>query len=393
MSTATAEKLEVITETLVIQDLGRFTEMLGTAVGALGKESHLPILQGVFVEAQGTSLTITGSDSTSAIRSREVDVTNVMGSTRFVVSGKMFYELVKKLPKGEVEIVIEEDKVLTLRVKVGKKYPFSMELQLMEADQYPAYTNKKLEQSFSVNAKKLAAAIKATVYAADKKDDSHILSGIHIKGDGDKLRLIATDRHRVSSFPIHLDETIESFAGVVVPGHSSNEMRKMLENIDDEVTVEFSESEMQFSTENLSYKTKLLSGNYPDVSKVIPQQVSTETKVKRTDLLSALERAALLVTKYKTCLMEVSGDSIEISARADGETMKSKEAVATEESTGNVRIGMDVFYLADALKGFNSEHVKFGFTGPLSPLRIDPVQDGDCEQLALVIPVRINREN
>jgi len=391
MTAATALKIQedVSTENKIsIQDIGRFTEILSLVVSSLSKSPAIPIFEGVLVEAEGNKVTITGTDGVSSIRSVEEGITLVLGSARFVVKGKLFFEAIKKLPKGEVEIDVGENQ-LVMQVKVGSKRPVRFDLSLMQADEFPNFSLTKLPNGFSVSAETLNIALKGAAYATLDNETTPIFAGVHLEGDGNKIKLTSTDRHRLAIYEFELTETVDGFRNLVIANNAVKEIRKLLDGLSEEVRFDFSENQVRITTENTVFYTATIDGKFPETNKVIPTQFAAACKVNRTDMMECLERARIFVNqKFKTCYVSFLKETIEIKAQSEGHNFH--EEVTVLDGKGEMKLGMDVYYLLDAFKSFSTEELIVNFSGSMTPILINPAIEGQStKHFALVIPVRI----
>ncbi|MEF2246430.1 DNA polymerase III subunit beta [Paenibacillus sp. IITD108] len=386
MTTATANKLEVSTEIISLQDRGRFIEMLSEAVAAIDRNPPVPILTGVLIEVEGSQMTLTGSDSSSSIRVIDEAVSTYMGSLSFVVPGNLFLEAMKKLPQGEIEFEIVPDVSLTIRLTVGKRKPVTFQLNLMKEEDYPRYVHQTLDNQLTMQSNDLATLLKTSHYAAEKKDDG-ILSGIQfLIGEG-KLTVFATNRHRLAMNQLHLDTPV-GLSNIVIPGNAAKEIIKVASSIDGDISIEYSENLFQLVTEKLIYQTRLLDGNYPDCSKIITPNYSTLLKLKRELLFTALDRAS--VCEGKVTIFDLNNNKLVIKVKSDTQYEEEVEVDLLEGK--ELLIGVDVTLFIDLLKHIHSEEIEIRCNGPLSPICISPTSDNVMKHVALVLPIRLNRE-
>ncbi len=375
-------------ELIVIRERSRFIEMLGNAVSAIDKSPQVPILSCVLVEIEENRITMTGSDSTSTIRESDVGVCHFFGGVpTFVAPGHLFLDAMKKLPAGEIEFDVLPDQRLTIQVRTGKKKPVTLVLNLSKVDEYPKYVHQSLNMQLTVKSGLFSTFLKATMYAAEKKES--ILSGINFEVGGNAIKFVATNRHRLAMVTYGLEDSVEPLNNMVIPMNAAKEMKRLADLNEQDIIIEYSENMVQLKIDHIVYQTKLLSGTYPDTSKIIPPSFTTEIMIKRDELLEAFTRANIcsenaitLAIKDKTFLVRV---------KSDGPQYEEELAIQTKEGK-DVVIGADVTYLVDMLKVFSTDQVLLKFNGPLSPIVIKPKNLNDMDSLAIVLPVRITGE-
>ena len=89
-----------------------------------------------------------------------------------------------------------------------------------------------------------------------------------------------------------------------------NVVYSYLDENDDEISISVTENQILFQTENIYFLSRLLEGNYPETSRLIPDQSKTTLLTKTKDLLQAIDRASLLARENKNSVvkLETKGD-------------------------------------------------------------------------------------
>ena len=205
------------------------------------------------------------------------------------------------------------------------------------------------------------------------------------------LSFVATDSHRLASkkLTVKLDDESLNFKNIVIPGKSLSELNKIIDENDDEISISVTENQILFQTENIYFLSRLLEGNYPETSRLIPDQSKTTLLTKTKDLLQAIDRASLLARENKNSVvkLETKGDKqLEITSHTP-EVGQVVEEVHPESIEGeDLKISFSAKYMLDALRTIESDLVKIEFTGSMRPFIIKP--DDDENMLQLILPVR-----
>ncbi|MDG0959267.1 DNA polymerase III subunit beta, partial [Bacillus paranthracis] len=205
-----------------------------------------------------------------------------------------------------------------------------------------------------------------------------------------ELTGIATDSHRLALRKAKIEGIADEFqANVVIPGKSLNELSKILDESEEMVDIVITEYQVLFRTKHLLFFSRLLEGNYPDTTRLIPAESKTDIFVNTKEFLQAIDRASLLardgrnnVVKLSTleqAMLEISSNSPEIG--------KVVEEVQCEKVDGEeLKISFSAKYMMDALKALDSTEIKISFTGAMRPFLIRTVNDESIIQL--ILPVR-----
>lgn len=370
----------------------RLLASIQDVVKAISSRTAIPILTGMKIEAKEDGITLTGSDSDISIESfipKEEDgivYVEQIEPGSIVLQAKYFPEIVRKVPMNAVEI--ESDAQLNVTIRSGSA---EFKLNGHDAEEYPQLPKLHSEDSFELPADLLKNVIKETVFAVSTQETRPLLTGVNVRVQEDQLHFVATDSHRLASrqIPVSTNETALGFQNVVIPGKSLTELNKILDENQDPVEIRITNNQILFRTKHLYFLSRLLEGNYPDTSRLIPSESKTSLQIDTKELLRSIDRASLLAKENRNNVVKlVTQDSgqLEISSNSP-EVGRVVEEVTVQEISGEeLRISFSAKYMMDALKVIESEQVKIEFTGAMRPFLIRPTDDEDL--LQLITPVR-----
>ncbi|RLL41731.1 DNA polymerase III subunit beta [Oceanobacillus piezotolerans] len=357
---------------------------------AISSRTVIPILTGIKIEAKKHGISLTGSDSDISIESyipaEEDDVVNVeqIEEGSIVLQAKYFPDIVKKLPEKTVEIECDESLKVTIR---SGKAEFNLNGQ--DAEEYPQLPKIQTDNSFEMPIDLLKSMIKQTVFAVSTMETRPILTGVNVNLTNNTLSLVATDSHRLASREVPISDTNIEFKNVVVPGKSLNELNKILDDAEEKVEISVTNNQILFRTKHLYFLSRLLDGNYPETSRLIPEQSKTKIQVKTKELLSTIDRASLLAREERNNVVRLTtqGDNlIEITSNSP-EVGNVTEDITVHSIEGEeLKISFSSKYMIDALKAIEYDEVIISFTGAMRPFIMRPVDDDSI--LQLILPVR-----
>lgn len=357
---------------------------------AISARTVIPILTGMKIEAKQHGITLTGSDSDISIESyipaEENGVVYVeqIEEGTIVLQAKYFPDIVRKLPEKTVEIEVDSNLKVTIR---SGKAEFNLNGQ--DAEEYPHLPKLQTEESFEMPIDLLKSMIKQTVFAVSTMETRPILTGVNVKLQDNALSFTATDSHRLAKREIPISNAGTSFEQIVVPGKSLNELNKILDDTEETVEISVTNNQILFRTKYLNFLSRLLDGNYPETSRLIPEQSKTKIQVKTKELLSTIDRASLLAKEERNNVVRLftRGDSIvEISSNSP-EVGNVVEEIAVQNIEGEeLKISFSSKYMIDALKAIEYDEVAIEFTGAMRPFIIRPLNENSI--LQLILPVR-----
>ncbi|WP_409296377.1 DNA polymerase III subunit beta [Peribacillus sp. SCS-26] len=368
----------------------RLVQSVQDVMKAVTSRTTIPILTGIKITASNEGVTFTGSDSDISIESfipaeeAGEEIVEIKEAGSIVLQARFFSEIVKKLPLGTVEIGVQGN--FQTIIRSGKA---EFNLNGLDADEYPHLPQIEEENTLKMPADLLKTLIRQTVFAVSASETRPILTGVNWKIENGVLYCTATDSHRLAmrSAPIE-GESGNSYMAVI-PGKSLNELSKILDDTSDLVDIVITENQILFKAKHLLFFSRLLEGNYPDTSKLIPSESKTAVVVNTKEFLQAIDRASLLAKEGRNNVVKLStieGRTLEISSNTP-EIGKVIEELQAESIDGEeLKISFSAKYMMDALKTLEGTEIRVNFTGAMRPFVIRALNDENITQL--ILPVR-----
>ncbi|MFZ0475591.1 MAG: DNA polymerase III subunit beta [Halobacillus sp.] len=358
---------------------------------AISSRTTIPILTGMKLEVSEEGVKLTGSDSDISIESfipQEEDgivyVENIEPGS-LVLQAKYFPDIVRKLPQNTVEI--ESDNYRNVTIRSGNA---EFHLNGQDPEEYPQLPQLHTEDSFELPIDLLKNLIRQTVFAVSTSETRPILTGVHVRIANGELEFIATDSHRLASRKIPLEHPEgKNLPPVVIPGKSLTELNKILDDSEDTIEVSVTDNQVLFRTKHLYFLSRLLEGNYPETSRLIPEQSKTIVKIDTKDLLQSVDRASLLAKENRNNVVRLvtkENNHLEITGNSPEVGNVVEEVTADDVNGEDLKISFSAKYMMDALKAVDYDQVKVEFTGAMRPFLIRPVDDEQI--LQLILPVR-----
>ena len=366
---------------------------LNTISRGLPTKSPLPILTGIKLYATDTDLFMTSSNSDISV---EVDITDqslvITTPGQTVVPGRFFIDIIRKINSKTINLFLSDDKILVIKADRGE-----YKLHIMDPLDYPQIDFVTLENPLKLDANAFANIIKETVFASASTEKKPILTGVNFKNENGELIATATDSFRLAQKKISIPEYTPF--NITVPSKSLEELTKTIENDIDEVNLYFSQNKLLFSFKNVCFQTRLLDGNYPDTSRLIPKEFTNILKFNKDELIDAVERVSLLSPRdkekdkeltYSIIKLAINSDRIiEISTTNASVGDAKEELIPTGiEVTSQLVIGFSSRYLIEALRSFMSTEISINLSGEIRPFIIRGEKDPYLTQL--ILPVRMD---
>lgn len=358
---------------------------------AVSTKVVIPILAGIKIETVKSGLSLKASDTDISIEKvipLEVDggtLLEVDKEGAAVVPAKLFSEIIRKLPTDDVLMEVLDNHVTV--IKSGKS-----EFKLIGWDptEFPKLPKIEKENSLVLSSKTLKEALAATIFAASDSESRPILTGVNFQLVDGTLVCTATDSHRLSKRNVQISSTTATELNAVVPKKSLNDISKLLgDDSDGEVTVAFTANQVVFQFGNTVVFSRLLEGNYPDVSKLIPTEATTIVQTNKRLFLDAIERAGLLTSSANNHVVKLTtkeDGAIEIQT-SSAEIGNVQEEVEITSLTGDaIKIAFSGKYMKEALRALTGDEVTLYFGGSMRPFLVKPTDESLA--LQLILPVR-----
>jgi len=353
---------------------------------ALSTKTPAPYLQGIKLDVFQNEIVLITSNADIAIKlSIKDDSLNVESTGSALIPGKYFVEIIRKLDGDKLAVSMLDNNML--RIVAGNS---DVTLNMLNVDDYPDLEFRVVDNPIKIDAKVMRAVIRQTTFAASMIENRPILTGVNIKVDGQKLIAIATDSFRLSQKFIDIPTNFERM-NVVIPAKSLDELGKVLESNLDEILIHLDAKSILFEYGNVLFQSRLLEGNFPETSRLIPIEFPIVIKFNKNDLFVAVERAALLSSREGSAsivkLHLRTDNVVEITSNSPEIGKVSEEVFPIEKAIGTtIKIAFSSKYFLDALKTFQSDQVYVKFTGEIRPFVLEG--EADPGLIQLILPVR-----
>jgi DNA polymerase-3 subunit beta len=364
-------------------------------VSVIEKRQTMPILSNVLMVIEEDLLTLTGTDLEIQIIAKINIATATPGS--ITVPARKFLDICRLLPNGadikfELQDDIAKDGVYTaslpgagaVKVKIASnRSRFS--LSCLPADNYPEFAESELENHLFINAGKFKKALDKTVFCMANQDVRYYLNGLLLNVSNSKLKLVASDGHRLSIYEDNLDQATGFEARIILPRKGVLELNRLLDDPEAELKVEFSSNNIKIFIKNLIFSAKLVDSKYPDFGKVFQQEFFNQ--IQKQILKDALTRVAILSNeKFKGVTFDIASDSLKISTH-NPEHDEAEEELFIEYTGEPLSIAFNAQYLLDAVSNLDSELAVLTIASNASSCFIDEPEN--CGYKFIVMPMRL----
>ncbi|OIO74559.1 MAG: DNA polymerase III subunit beta [Gallionellaceae bacterium CG1_02_56_997] len=352
---------------------------LQVVVGVVERKQTMPILSNILIEKENGKIRLTATDL-------EIQITNIIetdddSSAAITVGGKKLQDILRILPdQSKISIEVKENKA---QIKSNKS---RFNLQTLPAQDFPKLSNQLQNTNkitLSQNALKLLLG--SIQYAMAQQDVRYYLNGVLLGVEGNKLKAVATDGHRLAYNAITIEADLAK-QEIIIPRKAVMELAKLLADDDSAIELEFSDQQLKTSFSGIQLITKLIEGKFPDYQRVIPDY-SNHLSMNRTLVQQALQRAAILSNeKFRGVRFVLTEKNLSVIS-SNSEQEEAQVEIETDYHGEAIDIGFNVNYLLDGLNSINSEQAIFSFGSPNSSILITSPDNQEFRYV--VMPMRI----
>ena len=351
--------------------------------GAVERRQTMPILANILCKVQGEQLLITGTDLEVEL-SATIEVSKAADGVTTLPARKLV-DICKSLPEGsEIRLSLSSGKAV---LQAGKS---RFSLATLPAEDFPAVQRDDSSLQVELLQSDIVGLIQRTSFSMAQQDVRFYLNGMLWEIDGETLRAVATDGHRLAVTEASIKSGGGSKRQLILPRKGVLELARLLAGREgsDSITIEFGSNHVRVATGDMVFISKLVDGKFPDYKRVLPKGGDKIVKADRASLKSALQRAAILSNeKYRGVRFIVSPDTVSIQAN-NPEQEEANEEVAVDYQGGELEMGFNVNYLIDVLGVLETEQACITLSDTSSSALI---QDGEMSEDALyvVMPMRL----
>lgn len=341
---------------LILQtDRDSLLKPLQAVTGIVERKHTLPILSNVLLESKDGKIHILATDLEIQIHTQGEE--NDKGNFRLTTNAKKLQDILRALPDGAIVQLEQVDKQ-RLTLKAGKS---RFNLQTLPADDFPTMSIEgETEATFTLTQETLKNMISQVQYSMATQDIRYYLNGLLLQVEDNQLRLVATDGNRLAFSASQIDAQLAK-TEVILPRKTVLELNKLLNQPNDEITVELLGNQVRFICNGTVIVSKVINGKFPDYNRVIPLDNDKIFSISRTELLAALDRSAILANdKIRGVKLFLSAGLLRISC-TNNEQEEAQEELEIAYQGDELETSFNINFLTDVLKSLHSDDVQIAF--------------------------------
>lgn len=368
--------------------------LVNKLLNVVSPKATIPILSNVLIEALNGELILTATDLIVGIRCFTEAKIIEEGAT--TLPAKRFAQLVRELTAVNVEVTTNANEVTEIVAGSSK-----FKMHGMSRSEYPALPEMDQAQQIKLKQQELKEALYSTAFSVSKEDNRYALTGVNLSIEGAKAVFIGTDGKRLAKTYIEIDNEQGVTGSYIIPLKAVEEILKNLNDDDDEITIFLTQDKIGIQSSDTTVISKLLSGDYPDVDRVIPKASETIVSLHREELITLLKQVSLFSADTTNSVRFTFTDGeLKLSAN----TMEIGEGLVkmpVNYQGSKLEIAFNAGFLLDVLRHIpknNNETVQMGVTDAFNPGLItnndseDENVTQDPKPLYVLMPMRLGED-
>jgi DNA polymerase III subunit beta len=352
---------------------------LQAVIGVVERRQTMPVLANVLLGVSQGRLSVTATDlEVELVAATEVTVQQTGDIT---VPGRKFLDILRALPeKVTVAITAEGDKAI---IKAGRS---RFTLATLPAAEFPVIEDINSQQSVQIPHKDLSRLLEKTHFSMAQQDVRYYLNGMLLEIDGQLLRAVATDGHRLALSEATLESKAKTSQQVIVPRKGVLELQRVL-TPEGTASLAIGSNHVRAQIGDVRFTSKLIDGRFPEYSRVIPSAPAAAVRADRDVLRQALQRTAILSNeKYRGIRINMTKNAMTVQAH-NPEQEEAEEEIEVAYEGADLEVGFNVNYLLDALAAIDGQDVEIGLTDSNSSCLIR--SPGNASSRYVVMPMRL----
>lgn len=356
------------------------------AQSVVERRNTIPILANVLIEADGAAVSFRATDLDIEVVDKAVAQVERAGAT--TVSAVMLHEIVRKLPDGALVSLAEEPTTGRLTIQAGRS---TFNLATLPREDFPVMASSEYTTNFSAPAPVLRRLFDKAKFAISTEETRYYLNGVYLHtaqgDDGQVLRCVATDGHRLARIDATLPDGAAGMPGVIVPRKTVGELRKLLDDDDARIAVSVSETKVRFATPAITLTSKVIDGTFPDYTRVIPMGNSRRLEVDASEFAKAVDRVATVSSERSRAVkLSLDEDRLVLSVNAP-DSGAAEEELVVAYGDERLEIGFNAKYLLEIASQVDRENAVFLFNSSGDPTLMR--EGNDMSAVYVVMPMRV----
>ncbi|MBS0650336.1 MAG: DNA polymerase III subunit beta [Verrucomicrobia bacterium] len=352
--------------------------LIGKIQNIVAAKPAIPILANVLIEAVDDQLIISATDLTVSMRAYAE--AKVVEEGAITLPARRFFQLIRELTSPTVEIHSSSPDMAS--INAGTSH---FKVHGMHKNEFPALPDLSEGVHLSLTSPLLREMLSRTAFAAARDDSRQVLNGVYLQQANQTATFIGTDGKRLAKIHVPVDLPPEQTGSYIIPLKAVDEMIRILDNKEDLAKLTLMNDKIAIEVGPVTLISKLLSGQYPDVSRVIPEKKESAISLHREELITLLRQVSLFTPDNSSSVrFTFTSGELHLSA-VSGEIGEGKVNMPVNYGGEKLDIAFNPNFFLDILRHSKDETVHFNVSDSYNP---GLITDSTTAQF-VIMPMRL----
>jgi DNA polymerase-3 subunit beta len=360
----------------------KLLEGLQAVTAAVPAKTTLPVLANLLAETTDRGIRLSATDLDIAVSTEVTADVEATGS--ITIPARKLSEIARELPPAPVKIATSGEQRVTLECGRSR-----FKLLGLPRDEFPTFPQVRFNESWRVKSGELQQLIAHTAFAVSTEESRPILNGVLWELREERMRMVATNGHRLARMDLPISDTSAPSSDLIVPPKALEQVRRLFP-AEEELEIARGDNHLGFRSPFTAVFTRLIEGPYPNYEQVIPKDNDKHCMLDKAALAGALKRMSVIASdqthriklsfnagmlKFAVTTPDLGEAADELSINYDGDPLE---------------IGFNAAYLLEILRYMPTDEIKLTFKAPERAATIEPQGwDSNADYLCLVMPLRL----
>lgn len=348
---------------------------------AISTKTSLPILKCLLLIVKNNIITLISNDTELGIETNIVG--NIEEEGQIAIDARLFYDIIRSMPDGEVDITTDENFIA--KIVSGKS---KFQLSCFDGNDFILLPDFEKTNKITTSQLLLKNSISQTIFSVPLNEKNKIMTGELFKVEENKLTIRSLDGHRISQRIIDCETSGSFLENIIIPGKSLIELSKIIEDdANSNINIYCAEKYVLFEFNETRILTRLIDGEYFNVDAMLKAESEIKVNINRRELSNSIERSLLMLreTEKKPVVLQIFDTSMILSIQTVIGSMD--EEIEIEKQGNDLTVGINPKFLIDVLKSIDEERVDIYFNGSKAPCIIKNEEES---YIYLFMPINMN---
>lgn len=355
---------------------------LSAVIATVPAKTTLPVLSNILLETNERGIRLSGTDLDMAVSTEVTADVETQGA--ITVPAKKLAEIVRELPSAPVRMSAVGEQKITLECGRSR-----FRLLGLPRDEFPTFPVVKFSESWRIKSGELQKLIAHTAFAVSTEESRPILNGVLWELRGDKMRMVATNGHRLAKIDVPVSGQNGRSEDLIIPPKALEQLRRLFP-AEEDLEIARGENHLGFRSPLTAVYTRLIEGPYPPYEQVIPRDNDRIALADKNALSQALKRMSVVASDQTHRIrMSFNSGMAKFSVQTPDLGEAQDELPVTYEGDA-LDIGFNASYLLEILRNMPTDEVRLTFKAPERAATVEPVGWSDPAQyMCLIMPLRL----